>query len=150
MAVFDTGDGKVRELVATPASELDAMFSPDGKWIVYRSDESGRFEIYVRSFGGPEGRWQVSTNGGTNPMWKQPNELLYMEGDKVMRVSIQTEPSFSAGTPELLFEGRYFQMDATSDHQHFIATMPVEKGNQDHLNVVVNWFEEVRRRAPHR
>lgn len=150
VAVFDTGDGKVRELVATPASELDAMFSPDGKWIVYRSDESGRFEIYVRSFGGPEGRWQVSTNGGTNPMWKQPNELLYMEGDKVMRVSIQTEPSFSAGTPELLFEGRYFQMDATSDHQHFIATMPVEKGNQDHLNVVVNWFEEVRRRAPHR
>ncbi|HSP06391.1 MAG TPA: hypothetical protein VLR94_04400, partial [Acidobacteriota bacterium] len=150
VVVFDSTDGKLRDFVATPATELDGIFSPDGKWVAYRSDESGRFEIYVRSFGGPDGRWQVSTNGGTEPMWKQPNELLYMEGEKVMRVSIQTAPSFSAGTPEMLFEGRYLQMDVTSDHQRFIATVPKEKERQDYLNVIVNWFEEVRRRAPHR
>lgn len=81
-------------------------------------------------------------------MWKQLNELIYMEGEKVMRVPIQTEPSFSAGTPELLFEGRYLQMDVTSDHQRFIATIPKEKEKQDYLNVVVNWFDEVRKLAP--
>ena len=81
-------------------------------------------------------------------MWKQLNELIYMEGEKVMRVPIQTAPSFSAGTPELLFEGRYLQMDVTSDHQRFIVTVPKEREKQDYLNVVVNWFEEVRKRAP--
>jgi eukaryotic-like serine/threonine-protein kinase len=148
VVVFDTTDKQLKELVATPATEWSGIFSPDAKWIAYRSDESGRFEIYVRSFQGPEGRWQVSTDGGTAPMWKQQNELIYMQGEKVMRVPIQTEPSFSAGTPELLFEGHYVEMDVTSDHQRFIATVPKEKAKQDYRNVVINWFEEVRKRAP--
>ena len=145
---FDSTDGKLREFIVTPATELQGIFSPDGKWVAYRSDESGRFEVYVRSFQGPEGRWQVSTNGGLDPMWKQLNELIYLEGEKVMRVPIQTAPTFSAGNPEILFEGRYLQMDVTSDHQRFIATVPKEKERQDYLNVVVNWFEDVRKRAP--
>jgi len=65
-----------------------------------------------------------------------------------MRVPIHTEPSFSAGTPELLFEGRYPQMDVTSDHQRFIATAPRKEREQEYLNVIVNWFEEVRQKAP--
>src|SRR6185312_15581047 len=99
-------------------------------------------------FGGPNGRWQVSTNGGANPMWKQLNELIYMEGDKVMRVPIQTEPSFSAGNPEMLFQGPYRQMDVTSDHQRFLATVTKEKDHQDYLNVVINAFDEVRKLLP--
>jgi Tol biopolymer transport system component len=148
LVVYDTAKRTLSEFVKTPATEWDAVFSPDGKWVAYRSDESGHFEIYVRSFGGPEGRWQVSTNGGWNPMWKQLNELLYMEGDKVMRVPIQTEPSFSAGNPEMLFQGPYRQMDVTSDHQRFIATVTKEKDHQDYLNVVINSFEEVRKLLP--
>ncbi len=146
--VFDTSDGKLHDLVATPASETDGIFSPDDKWIAYTSDESGRDEIYVRSFQGPPGRWLVSTNGGTNVMWKQQNEILYRVGKKVMSVPIQTSPSFSAGTPELLFEGAYLQMDVTSDHQRFVTTVQKEKDRQDHLNVTINWFEEVLKRAP--
>lgn len=146
--IFDTTDRKLREFVATPATETDAVFSPDGKWIAYSSDESGRFEIYVRSSQGSEGRWLLSTNGGKTAMWKQQNELIYREGKNVMSVPIQSEPSFSAGAPVVLFEGRYLQMDVTSDHQRFIATVPREKREQDYLNVVVNWFEEVRKRAP--
>jgi len=148
VVTFDSKDGKLREFVATPAKELGAVFSPDGKWVAYHSDESGRFEVYVRSLGGSEGRWQVSTNGGSDAMWKQFNEIIYREGERVMRVPIQTTPSFSAGTPEVLFEGHYLQMDVTSDHQRFIATAPKEKEKQDSLNVVVNWFDEVRKRAP--
>ena len=148
LMIFDSTDGKLHDFVATPASELEGIFSPDGKWIAYTSDESGRTEIYVRSFQGPAGRWLVSTNGGLNPMWKQQNEILYRNGKKVMRVPVQTSPSFSAGTPELLFEGAYLQMDVTSDHQRFVASVQKEKEKQDELNVIVNWFEEVRERAP--
>jgi serine/threonine-protein kinase len=148
LVMFDTADGKLREVVATAATESRGIFSPDGNWIAYQSDESGHFEVYVRSAGGHEGRWQVSANGGTDPMWKQQNEILYREGEKVMRASIQTEPSFSAGTPEILFMGRYLQMDAASDHQQFLAIVQKEKEKQDHLDIIVNWFEEVRKRSP--
>lgn len=148
LMIFDSTDGTLREFVATPATEIDGVFSPDGKWIAYSSDESGRSEIYVRSFEGPAGRWVVSTNGGTGAMWKQQNEIIYREGEKVMHVPIQTTPSFSAGNPELLFQGHYLQMDVTSDHQRFITIVPKEKEKQDHINVIVNWFEEVRKLAP--
>jgi serine/threonine-protein kinase len=146
--LYDTADGKLKELVATPASEREGTFSPDGKWMAYSSDESGRNEVYVRSLEGPVGRWQVSTNGGNTPMWKQLNEIFYREGEKVMRVPVQTTPGFSVGSPEVLFEGQYLQMDVSADHQRFIATIPKEKEKQYSLNVVVNWFEEVRQRAP--
>ena len=80
-------------------------------------------------------------------MWKQQNEILYKEGNKVMRVPVQTTPSFSAGTPEFLFEGPYPQMDVTSDHQRFIATVQKLKDQPDHVNVIINWFDEVRNRT---
>jgi serine/threonine-protein kinase len=148
LMIFDVADKKLTEFVATPAIEQSGIFSPDGKWVAYHSDESGHFEIYVRSVSGPDGRWQVSTNGGWKPMWKDQKEILYSEGNKVMRAPVQTTASFSTGTPEQLFEGRYPQLDVTSDHQRFIVTVPKEKENRDHVNVIVNWFEEVRKRAP--
>ena len=102
---------------------------------------------YVRSVQGPPGRWQVSINGGIIPRWKQQNEILYMEANKIMRVSVQTEPAFSAGTPEALFAGHYLEMDVFSDHQRFVLTLPRQK-TSDYLNVVIHWFDEVRKRAP--
>jgi len=117
VVTFDSMNRKLREFVATPATEWHAIFSPDGKWVAYESDESGRFEVYVRSFGGPEGRWQVSTNGGSYPMWKQRDELIYVEGGKVMRVPIQTTPSFSAETAVLLQEA------VTAHIDNFNATL---------------------------
>jgi eukaryotic-like serine/threonine-protein kinase len=142
--IYDTISKKLSNFAATPALEWDGSFSPDGKWVVYTSDESGTTEVYVRSFQGAPGRWQVSTNGGANPRWKMPNEIIYQQGEKVMSVALQTSPSFSAGTPQLLFEGRYPQMDVTSDHQRFIAILPKQKGQQEFLNVTVNWFNELR------
>jgi serine/threonine-protein kinase len=147
LVIFDSTDGKLHEFVATPATEIDGVFSPDGKWIAYTSDESGRFEIYVRSAGGPQGRWQVSTNGGGSPRWKQPDELIYLQGENVMRVSVRTAPTFTATTPEILFTGPYYQIDVTSDHQRFIGTLQREAAD-DYLNVVVNWFDDIRKQAP--
>ena len=151
VVVINPTTGKLREIAATPASEFYPIFSPEGKWVAYRSDESGRFEIYVRSNGGPDGRWQISTDGGTNVIWKREDEIIYTVGDRIIRVPVQTSPSFSAGTPELLFQTHFLQIDATSDHQRFIATVPRVKNKQDLLNIVTNWFDGVRLRAstPH-
>lgn len=147
LVIFEPIDGKLHEFVATPATERDGVFSPDSKWIAYTSDESGRSEIYVRSLEGPQGRWQVSANGGIMPRWKQPDELLYLQGENIMRVPVQTASTFSAGTPEVLFTGPFYQMDVTSDHQRFITTLQ-RNTTEDYLNVAVNWFDEVRKKAP--
>jgi hypothetical protein len=65
-----------------------------------------------------------------------------------MRVPVQTSPAFSAGTPELLFDGPFVQLEVTSDHQRFIATVQKQKNQPDQMNVIVNWFDEVRKLAP--
>ena len=91
LPIAEDGDGNWNTsapitVAATPAVELEAMFSPDGRWIAYSSTVSGRPEIYVRPFPGPGGTWQVSTSGGTYPTWSRSgNELLYATlGQRVM------------------------------------------------------------------
>ncbi len=82
--------------------------SPDGKWITYASNESGRYEAYVRPFPGPGGKWAVSTNGGDEPLWN-PNgkEILYRDGTNVVAVTVTTTPTFSVVSRKLLFEDKY-------------------------------------------
>jgi len=75
-------------------------FSPDGKCMAYISDESGRFEVYVQPYPGPGGKWQISTEGGVEPVWaRNGRELFYRNGDQMMAVEITTDPIFSAGRP---------------------------------------------------
>jgi Tol biopolymer transport system component len=98
--VLRLGDRKAQPFLRTPFNEGKPRFSPDGCWLAYISDESGRYEIYVQPYPGPGGKWQISTEGGAEPMWN-PNgrELFYCSGDKMMAVDIATQPSFSAGKP---------------------------------------------------
>ncbi len=126
-------------------------------WLAYDSDESGRNEIYVLPFPGPGRKWQVSTDGGTLPRWNpQGGELFYQTPDnKMMVVNVATSPTFSAGRPEVLFEGleRFFVFDSpfgvAPDGQHFIAIQPVEpEVPSTQIHVILNWFEEVKRLAP--
>ena len=96
------GSGQARKaqpFLRTPFNESAPRFSPDGRWLAYISDESGRYEIYVQPYPGPGGKWQISTEGGTEPVWN-PNgrELFYRSGDKMMAVDITTQPGFAAGT----------------------------------------------------
>jgi len=153
------GERKPWPFLQTPFSEADPKFSPDGRWLAYVSDESGRREVYVQPFPGPGGKWQISTEGGTEAVWAGNGELFYRNenGDKMMVVDITTEPTFRAGNPRLLFEGFYQGgiggnrafYDVTPDGQRFLM---VKAGEQEteamQINVVLNWFEELKRLVP--
>jgi eukaryotic-like serine/threonine-protein kinase len=156
--VLRLSDRKALPFLRTPFNESVPRFSPDGRWLAYISNESGRYEIYVQPYPGPGGKWQISTEGGTEPTWN-PNgrELFYRSGDKMMAVEIATQPSFSASKPRVLFEGRYEPSPATSpnysvspDGQRFLMLKSAEQeaAAPTQINVVLNWFEELKRRVP--
>jgi len=134
-------------------AENRPMLSPDGRWLAYQSNESGRDEIYVRPFPNVEkGKWPISTDGGQEPVWApKGQELFYRKGNTMMVVSIKTEPNFAAGTPAVLFTGSYFSdivgrnYDVAPDGQRFLM---VAAENTNRINVVLNWFEELKRLVP--
>ena len=98
-------------LLRTEFNEQNAEISPDGNWLAYRSNASGQDEVYVRPFPDVDsGRWQVSTAGGVTPLWAPDGrDLFYLApGGRMMAVSVQTDATFGAGNPEVLFEGNYF------------------------------------------
>jgi hypothetical protein len=143
--------------VRTPFNEGSPIFSPDGRWLAYISDASGRHEIYVQPYPGPGGRLQISTEGGTEPVWsRNGRELFYRSGDKMMAVEIDTRSSFSAGKPKSLFQGSYLpapallaNYDVAPDGRHFLMLKPGgEEQAPTQVNLVLNWFEELKRLVP--
>ena len=151
------GERQARSILRTPFVERDAQISPDGQWLAYTSDESGRQEIYVRPFPGPGGKRQISTDGGGGAAWaRNGRELFYFgRSSQMMAVEIQTQPTFSAGKPQLLFEtfaplssaNRPF--DVTHNGQRFLMTKVSEQElPATQLTVVLNWFEELKRLVP--
>ena len=155
--VLRMADRKAEPFLQTPFNESVPEFSPDGRWLAYTSDESGRSEIYVQPYPGPGGKWQVSTEGGTEPIWNSNGrELFYRSGEKMMAVEIATQPGFTAGKPRVLFEGQYAPSPATMpnydvspDGQRFLMLKPTEaEAGPKQINVVLNWFEELKRRVP--
>ena len=104
--VLDLADREVHPFLSTLYEETAPKFSPDGKWMAYSSDESGRREVYVQPYPGPGGKWQLSTNGGQEPVWNpEGGELFYRSGISMMAVAIDMETAFTVGTPQTLFEG---------------------------------------------
>ena len=104
--VLRLSDYKPQPFLLSPFAESVPRFSPDGHWLAYISNESGRFEVYVQPYPGPGGKWQISTEGGTEPVWnRNGRELFYRSGDKMMSVNIATVPGFTAGKPHMLFQG---------------------------------------------
>jgi len=154
------GERKARVLIQTPANESTPMFSPDGRWLAYVSDESGRSEVYVRSFPSLEGKWRISTEGSGGPFWN-PNgrELFFRSGGKMMAVDVTTQPTFTPGQPKALFDDKYEpdptggqrpNYDVSRDGQRFLMIKPNEQQGQTatQIHVVLNWFEELKRRVP--
>jgi Tol biopolymer transport system component len=148
---------KVRPVVDTSAYEGGARLSPDGRWLIYISNESGRNEVYLRPFPGPERKWQVSTEGGTQAIWN-PNgkEIFYRNGDKMIAVAMSAAPDVALSPPRLLFEQRFAfgagitiaNYDVSRDGQQFI--MVKDESTAGRLNVVLNWFSDLERLAPAR
>ncbi|UCC99487.1 MAG: serine/threonine-protein kinase [Phycisphaerales bacterium] len=136
-------------------------FSPDGHWVAYSSDETGPVEVYVRPFPGPGGITRISTEGGYEPLWSRDGkELFYRCGDKMMVVAIevvttQAEPELKPGPPQKLFKGQFLgtathtglQYDLDPDGQ-FIMIQEEEESPRTRINVVLNWFEELKRLVP--
>ena len=108
----------------------------------------------MQAYPGPGGKWQISTEGGREPLWnRNGRELFYRSGKKMMEVDIATQQGFSAGTPKVLFEGQYQSLststpnyDVSPDGQRFLMLKPIEQGAQ--INVVLNWFEELKQKVP--
>ena len=155
------GNHEYGTLLGEKHSEGQPQISHNGKWIAYTSNESGRNEIYVRPF--PEvdkGKWQISTGGGDSPLWSRDDrELFYRSGDAFVSVPVRSDPVFSPGTAQILFRGTYVNegasatWDISSDGKWFLmikesaAAITTSPGPRK-INIVLNWFEELKARAP--
>jgi serine/threonine-protein kinase len=161
------GDRNRGLLLKEKYHEAQPRISPDGRWMAYTSNESGQTQVYVRPFPEVEGgRWQVSTSGGDSPLWSPDGrELFFRNGDAVMAVSSKTDPTFSVETPKMLFRGTYVgavlayddwdfaTWDISPDGKRFLmmketGAAATGGGRSRKINVVLNWFEELKRRVP--
>jgi Tol biopolymer transport system component len=154
--------GKPEMFLGTPSVEIYPAFSPDGRWLAYESNESGTYEVYVRPFPGPGGRWQISTGGGVYAVWSHDGrELLFETPDlRVMVVSYSAKgDSFTpVGKPQVWPETRKRDLGASSnydlapDGKHLAALLADDDLNggkgPTHLVFLLNFFDELRRRAP--
>jgi serine/threonine-protein kinase len=156
--LLDMKSHQVRAFLNSKAKEGWPNFSPDGHWLAYASNESGQDEVWVRPFPGPGGRWQVSKEGGDDPLWsKDGRQLFYRQGRKVWVVNVQTDGGFSSGKPRLLFEKEGFQSsehardwDLWPDGTGFLMVKSDDRKPDPvtEITVVQNWFEEVKRLVP--
>ncbi len=134
-------------LVQSAANESAGVLSPDGRWLAYHSDESGRYEVYAQSFPGGGGKQRVSTGGGVWPYWRGDGKELYYraQDDKLMAVPITGQTNLAVGAPVTLFEFRsgglpdqpYYS--AGPDGRHFLLSAIVDAGTNSPLTALVNW-----------
>jgi serine/threonine-protein kinase len=152
--------GKAEPWLVTEATEITPRFSPDGGYVAYASDETDRFEIYVKPYPEPGEKVPVSSGGGTEPVWSPDGrELFYRNGDSMMVVTVEREPSFHTTRAEEMFSASYVSMEDTGnvsitydvapDGQHFAM---IDRGTAGdlvgELYVVTDWSSELERLVP--
>jgi dipeptidyl aminopeptidase/acylaminoacyl peptidase len=152
------GERKPERFLHTRFDEFGPEFSPDGRWLAYVSNESGRNEVYVMTFPGPGPKRPVSTAGGTSPRWaRNGKELFYRNGNKMMAVAVSLRPEFKASTPRVLFDGEYVEegqpdspvnYDVTPDGRFIMIRPHEEPSTPSQVIVALEWFDDLRRRAP--
>ena len=167
------GNREMKMLLQEKHLELQPQISPDGRWMAYQSHESGKGEIFVRSFPDvTKGKWQVSTSGGNSPLWSPDGrELFYRSGDTTIAVDVETGPAFKHGNPKILFRGMYLSgtvlkivttpWDIHPNGKKFLMIKPpasaagesaagksLAAAPQPKIIVVTNWFAELKQRVP--
>ncbi len=151
-----SGEHKPTPFLQTEFNETNALFSPDGRWVAYNSDESGTPETYVRPFPPAGGKWQVSTQGGVQPAWRSDGkELYYLALDgKIMAAEVNPGSDFAAGLPVPLFESGLRPEGLTEsrssfvvapDGQRFLVNTNAEEAARVPITVVVNWTGELKK-----
>jgi Tol biopolymer transport system component len=145
-----SGERKWETFLETPSNEQRAAFAPNGRWIAYESDESGKKEVYVRSFPASGAKWQVSAGGGSQPRFtREGKELIFVSVDrKIMAVQVKTDDaSFESGAPKVLFETHILKKEdrtgnqyaVTSDGERFLINSTIAAAGASPISVVVNW-----------
>ena len=155
------GDRATELLLDTASFEAAPAISPDGGWMAYDSNETGQREVYVQRFPTLGGKQTISTDGGRQPLWSPDGrELFYRAPGGMMRVPVETEPTFTAGDPEVLFETQYYfarsrrTYDLAPDGQRFLMVKdaaPTDESvalAQSQIVLVENWFDELKRLVP--
>jgi serine/threonine-protein kinase len=144
---------KPQPIIATEFNERGAKFSPDGRWLAFTSDRSGRDEVWVKRYPGADPPVLISIGGGKEPVWSRDGrELFYRSANRVLAVTVATQPTFRAGKPAALFEGDYtygyldwsFNYDVAADGRFVM----VKEGPVPKLQLIVNWFDELKRLVP--
>ena len=150
---FENG-GEPYPLLENPWTEWGGSFSPDGRWIAYSSNETGQTEICVIPFPGPGRSERVSTNGGGSPVWGEQNEIFYQSENRIIAVKCEANPTFKVVSSKPLFENTgtyylYWGFDVTPDGSRFLVEKPTEQEQAPRqINVILNWFEELKKRVP--
>jgi|HubBroStandDraft_6_1064221.scaffolds.fasta_scaffold06746_2 Tol biopolymer transport system component len=141
---------KTSLFLKAPATVRNGQFSPDGKWVAYASNETGKWEIYVTSFPEPRGKWQVSIGGGEQPRWRgDGRELFYLSSDgKMMAAPVTTGANFDVGTPAALFQATprqpvstndLFAYDVSREGQRFLILTQLKQTETVPMSVILNW-----------
>ncbi len=145
-----SGDQKPFPYLQSQFTERWPKLSPDGRWLAYTSDETGRNEVYVQTFPAPGSKYQVSANGGGRPVWSRDGkELFYLAEDrKLMAVEVTTGSRFEAGAPKSLFEvrtGPTSRYDVSPDGRRFLVISAQDAASAQPMTVVVNWHAGVKK-----
>lgn len=151
-----SGEDAGRELLPNSAyDESKPAFSPNGRWLAYESNESGVTEVYVRPYPGPGGKTPISNKGGFDPIWApEGDRIYYWEDQRIMRVDVHQDGPLDPSIPRQLFEGNYWgdDLNATYDISRqtgkLLMIKPAGGPQEGEINIVVNWFEELKRQAP--
>jgi Tol biopolymer transport system component len=147
------GERKPRLFLQTQFDEYQATISPDGRWVAYSSNESGKYEVYVATFPQLERKWQVSVAGGSDPQWRRDGKELFFVADDKKLMAVEVKPgsgAFEMGVPKLLFETTFLNSGrnryvVTRDGQRFLVITRLEDTAAAPINVVVNWLAEVKK-----
>jgi serine/threonine-protein kinase len=160
IVMLDVGSGRVTPFLNSPFNEQYPVFSPDGRWMAYTSNESNREEVYVRPVPGPGPKYLVSSEGGREPLWARNGKQLFYRkfpSGQMWVVDVRTDGVFSPGKPRLLFEKPGFQhsfpiraYDLSLDSQRFLMVKVEERKPTPvtEMILVQNWFEELKRLVP--
>ena len=149
--VWIYSDGKAMPLLSSPSNEAEARFSSDGRWIAFEADDGGATHVYVQPFPGPGRRIAISAEEGGRPVWIDGGRLLFLSSGRMMVVDVQTHPDLRAGRPRPLNGRRDARASImpSPDGRQFLMLSPRAMEGPIELRIILNWFQELERLAPH-